>query len=312
MATAISAARVGSGTWASSAWRTIGASMPSMSSRTPARSGSARSGASAVGERRGGGHALSSMPRPPAAAGRANGLEPRRAIGTAAGLFSGLFGVGGGASSSRCWSSGSATASARRPARRSRRSSIIAGRRDAGPGRLRQRPRRRRPARRPSRGRRRRRRDVAAAARPGPHGPLLFAGAARGRRRSTWWCDDRARSSSASPRACVAGLLGVGGGVLFVPGADRLPRPQPGRRRGDLAAGDHPGGARRAPGASTATATCAGATAGSLGALAVPGAIARRRDRQRRARAGRARCAFAGLMLVIAWQMVRRSPREET
>src|SRR5919206_323722 len=41
----MSATRVGSGTCASSAWRTIGASTPSMSRSTAARAGSARSGA---------------------------------------------------------------------------------------------------------------------------------------------------------------------------------------------------------------------------------------------------------------------------
>src|SRR4051812_46620838 len=40
----MSGTRVGSGTWASSAWRTIGASTPSTSSSTALRDGSARSG----------------------------------------------------------------------------------------------------------------------------------------------------------------------------------------------------------------------------------------------------------------------------
>ena len=46
MASSISRGRVGSGTFASEAWRTIGASVPSMSSSTAARAGSARSGSS--------------------------------------------------------------------------------------------------------------------------------------------------------------------------------------------------------------------------------------------------------------------------
>src|SRR4051812_20700201 len=45
--TAINRARVGSGTWASSAWRTIGASVPSTSNSTAARAGSARIGSRA-------------------------------------------------------------------------------------------------------------------------------------------------------------------------------------------------------------------------------------------------------------------------
>ncbi len=43
----ISSARVGSGTCASSAWRTIGASVPSTSSRIADREGSLRKGSSA-------------------------------------------------------------------------------------------------------------------------------------------------------------------------------------------------------------------------------------------------------------------------
>src|SRR3954463_6201069 len=136
----MSGTRVGSGTCASSAWRAIGASTPSMSRSTPLRAGSARSGAIAsdsvadtdTGE-------VSRMRRPTprraaafaAASGARSDGRPRRgdyqpapgggadaragagpttmprmagrrtlelaAIGTAAGLFSGLFGVGGGA-----------------------------------------------------------------------------------------------------------------------------------------------------------------------------------------------------------------------
>src|SRR3954447_13405173 len=86
----MSTVRVGSGTWASSACRTIGASVPSTSSRTADRIGSARRGSSASASVAAAG-TTSSMPTMP---------SPRTlklaAIGTLAGLFSGLFGVGGG------------------------------------------------------------------------------------------------------------------------------------------------------------------------------------------------------------------------
>src|ERR671925_541330 len=84
----MSGTRVGSGTCASSAWRTIGASTPSMSSSTPARVGSARKGAIA---------SVSVAPADTALVWRvmAGGrILELGAIGTAAGLFSGLFGVG--------------------------------------------------------------------------------------------------------------------------------------------------------------------------------------------------------------------------
>src|SRR5919112_3259382 len=82
--------RVGSGTWASSAWRTIGASVPSMSSRIAARAGSVRRGWSDSTSVVAADMAFS-MARMPWR--RSLTLA---AIGTAAGLFSGLFGVGGG------------------------------------------------------------------------------------------------------------------------------------------------------------------------------------------------------------------------
>src|SRR3954462_10455207 len=128
----MSGTRVGSGTCASSAWRTIGASTPSMSRSTPLRAGSARSGAIAsdsVADTDTGEVSRMRRPTPRRAAafaggpgGRPGGRRPRArartaaragpttmprmagrrtlelaAIGTAAGLFSGLFGVGGGA-----------------------------------------------------------------------------------------------------------------------------------------------------------------------------------------------------------------------
>ena len=74
---------------ASSGWATIGASTPSTSSRTAERSGSLRSGSSQVSSAASvGGIRLvcRAMPRVLALA----------VVGTAAGAFSGLFGVGGG------------------------------------------------------------------------------------------------------------------------------------------------------------------------------------------------------------------------
>ena len=65
----------------------------------------------------------------------------------------------------------------------------------------------------------------------------------------------------------VAGMLGVGGGILFVPALTLALGPQPGRGGGDVAAGDRAGRRWSAPGASTATATCACATACTLGLL---------------------------------------------
>src|SRR3712207_3551028 len=86
----MSVKRVCSGTWASSAWRTIGASVPSTSSSTAERAGSARTRCSASVSVR----AADTRPSMPA--------MPRRRplklalVGTLAGLFSGLFGIGGG------------------------------------------------------------------------------------------------------------------------------------------------------------------------------------------------------------------------
>src|ERR671935_830673 len=94
---AMSGTRVGSGTWASSAWRTIGARVPSTSSSTALCDGSTRSGSSAA-----------AMPSSDGRSWRARDtalvcpVMPRRrllalaATGTLAGLFSGLFGIGGG------------------------------------------------------------------------------------------------------------------------------------------------------------------------------------------------------------------------
>src|SRR5215210_907771 len=94
---AISGTRVGSGTCASSAWRTIGASVPSTSRSTALRDGSARSGASASASARFGDGSPTARGTAVVwrsmAAGRTLKLA---AIGTAAGVFSGLFGVGGG------------------------------------------------------------------------------------------------------------------------------------------------------------------------------------------------------------------------
>src|SRR3954453_16281224 len=86
----MSTARVTSGTWASSAWRTMGASVPSTSSRMAERDGWGRTtsspSASVVAA-----DTRPSMPRMPQARTVKRGL-----IGTVAGFFSGLFGVGGG------------------------------------------------------------------------------------------------------------------------------------------------------------------------------------------------------------------------
>src|SRR3954471_16259029 len=87
----MSGARVGSGAGASSACRTSGGSTPSMSSSTPARGGSARRGAIASESVAAADTALVCRLMAPR---RMLGLA---AIGSAAGLFSGLFGVGGGA-----------------------------------------------------------------------------------------------------------------------------------------------------------------------------------------------------------------------
>src|SRR3954470_10416704 len=82
--------RVASGTSASSAWRTIGARVPSTSRRTAARDGSSRKPCSASSSVWTGG-TRPSMPPMPSRRTLQLGL-----IGTLAGLFSGLFGVGGG------------------------------------------------------------------------------------------------------------------------------------------------------------------------------------------------------------------------
>jgi uncharacterized membrane protein YfcA len=91
LAIAIRTVRVGSGTYASSAWRTIGASVPSTSSRIALRAGSARSTSSAP--ERAGPQGTLTVLRPMDGPRRLLALA---VIGTAAGIFSGLFGVGGG------------------------------------------------------------------------------------------------------------------------------------------------------------------------------------------------------------------------
>src|SRR3954454_12260579 len=88
--TSMSIERVTSGTCASSAWRTIGASVPSTSSRIAEREGSARTSCSASARARAGGT------RPSMPAMRRGRTLTLGVIGTLAGLFSGLFGVGGG------------------------------------------------------------------------------------------------------------------------------------------------------------------------------------------------------------------------
>src|SRR5436190_372858 len=80
-----------SGTAASSARSTIGASVPSMSHRTAAASGRSVSGRSASAMVSTGG--TGTLPSMPSVSSR---LLRLAIIGTAAGFFSGLFGVGGG------------------------------------------------------------------------------------------------------------------------------------------------------------------------------------------------------------------------
>src|SRR3954466_13484622 len=82
--------RVTSGTCASWAGGTIGASVPSTSSRIAEREGSARSSCSASARARAG------DTRPSMPAMRRGRTLTLGLIGTLAGLFSGLFGVGGG------------------------------------------------------------------------------------------------------------------------------------------------------------------------------------------------------------------------
>src|SRR3954454_888715 len=88
--TSMSIERVTSGTCASSARRTIGASVPSTSSRIAEREGSARTASSASASVRAA-HTAPSMPR----VLRARTLK-LALVGTLAGFFSGLFGIGGG------------------------------------------------------------------------------------------------------------------------------------------------------------------------------------------------------------------------
>src|SRR5688572_30738737 len=74
---------------ASSGWVTIGASTPSTSSRTAERAGSRRSGSSSASS-------VASRGDTPLVWRAMSRLLRLAAAGTAAGAFSGLFGVGGG------------------------------------------------------------------------------------------------------------------------------------------------------------------------------------------------------------------------
>src|SRR3954468_13223908 len=329
----MSGTRVGSGTCASSAWRTIGASTPSMSRSTPLRAGSARSGAIAsdsvadtdTGE-------VSRMRRPTprrsaafAAApgarsdGRPRGADYHAAHGGAPNARAGGDRHRGRAvqRAVRGRRRGRHRADARHAhaLRRSRGDGHVArrhrghgGRRDARPRRLRQSPRRRRPARRRAGRRRRRRRDVAAAARPPARRPPRLRRRPR-RRRARPRAQVIWAAVNGVMAGVLAGLLGVGGGVLFVPaltvflGLDQvdaeatsllaiMPMALVGAwrqtRYGNMRVRD----------------------AAVLGPLAIPGAVA-----------GVAivnvvperavQVAFAGLMLVIAFRLVRGTPREE-
>ena len=109
--------------------------------------------------------------------------------------------------------------------------------------------------------------------------PRCLRGPAGGLRRGAGvlrWTRSTGRgcSRSASPPAWPAGCVGVGGGVLFVPGAGAVRRPVAAERRGHVAGGDRAGVGWWAPGASAATATCGCATASSSGLLSPLGVLA--------------------------------------
>src|SRR3954447_18287831 len=297
----MSCARVGSGTCASSAWRTIGASTPSMSRRMPARAGSARRGAIASESVAAADTGLvcpyGAAPDARTRGGRLRGRAVQRAVRRG-----------------RRRRRRAAPRAALRLSRPRRHGHLAArdrrhgGGGDARAGCLRQPPRRRRPARRRARRRGGRRRHVAAAARAGPDRP---AAVRRGPRR-------RGRRPRAAVIAAIlvgalagvlAGLLGVGGGVLFVPAltvflglgqvdaeATSLLAIMPMALVGAWRQHGY-GNVRLRDGA-------------VLGALAVPGAVAGVSIVE--ALPERAvQVSFAGLMLLIAWRMVRGAPRQE-
>ena len=197
-------------------------------------------------------------------------------VGTAAGAFSGLFGVGGGVVIVPLlilWLGYGEREATGDVARRDRRDRRRGGR---APGRLRQRRRRRRacssasrrsaawsPAPRCSSGSRR-------AAIAGGFALFLVASAIVLLRVT----DVVGVIAIGFVAGLAAGLLGIGGGVLFVPALVALPRAHPARGAGDVAAGDHAGRASSARRASTATATCACATACRSACSPAGGALA--------------------------------------
>ena len=90
LATSIKGRRVVSGMWASSGWCTIGASVPSTSIKIADCSGAARSGASTVSSE------VVWDPCTPLVCPDMARMLRLAVVGTIAGVFSGLFGVGGG------------------------------------------------------------------------------------------------------------------------------------------------------------------------------------------------------------------------
>ena len=230
------------------------------------------------------------------------------AIGTLAGLFSGLFGVGGGSVIVPLlvlwlgYDERAATATSLAAI------VFIAAFAAAVQGALRQRA----PARRAlvGRARRGRRADrhVAAAAPAGALDRAAVRGRARGERGRAGDQVIGAIVDRRWPRACVAGLLGVGGGVLFVPGlvlfmgldqhqaeATSLLAIVPVAIVGTYRQ-DRYGNVHRADALLLGLLSVAGAAGGVALANALSGAVLRD--------------AFAALMMVVAAQLVRGTTRQ--
>ena len=208
------------------------------------------------------------------------------AIGTAGGLFSGLFGVGGGAVMVPLlllWLGYEERSAPPRRSARSRSSSAFAA---AAQGDLRQRRRRRRAARRDPRGRRRAARHVAAAARAGRRDRVRVRAAAGGRRDPAGGVVVILAALIGVLAGIASGLLGIGGGHPVRAGADDPARARPGRGGGDVAAGDRAGRARRQL-APAQLRQPADSRCRRDGRVVDRGRARRRRARERAARAGR-------------------------